>query len=162
MMKRMTTGIGLLLVAALALAAEYKQLGWEDLLPGGVAPPMPSHDGGYMEPGLDPNASPAYPIGVVSELNGEAIKIPGFPVPLDVSGDEVTSMLLVPYFGACIHLPPPPANQVVYVEFETPAVIESLWEPVWVTGTMTLESFTSGVGDASYTLKGDGIEVYDY
>ncbi len=147
--------------AGIASAEDTKTIGWEDLLPGGVAPQLPSHSSGFD---LDPNAgqAPLYPMGVVSELDGKSIKIPGFAVPLDVTGDDVKSMLLVPYFGACIHLPPPPSNQVVYVKFAEPKAIESIWEPIWVTGTMTTEGYSSAVGRASYTLDAIAVEAYQY
>lgn len=100
--------------------------------------------------------------GVVPELNGENVKLPGFVVPLDVVGDKVASFLLVPYFGACIHVPPPPPNQIVYVEFEDPVKLESMYDPVWVTGKLGLEGHSSTLAKAGYSMKGTSLEEYRY
>ncbi len=55
---------------------------------------------------------------VRNELNGSKVKIPGFVIPLEGDDKAVTEFLLVPYFGACIHVPPPPPNQIIYVKFK--------------------------------------------
>jgi len=54
---------------------------------------------------------------VVKELNGQKVSIPGYLLPLEITGSSVTEFLLVPYFGACIHAPPPPPNQIVHVTY---------------------------------------------
>ena len=100
--------------------------------------------------------------GVVPELNGEHVKLPGFVVPLDVVGDKVASLLLVPYFGACIHVPPPPPNQIVYVEFEDPVKLESMYDPVWAIGELGLEGHSSTLARAGYSMKGKSLEKYQY
>jgi hypothetical protein len=53
---------------------------------------------------------------IVEDLNGRIVRMPGYLLPLDVIGAKVTEFLLVPYIGACIHVPPPPPNQIVYVK----------------------------------------------
>ena len=100
--------------------------------------------------------------GVVPELNGQMVKIPGFIVPLDLVDGKVTSSLLVPYFGACIHVPPPPPNQIVHVKFAQPIDMDSIWDPVWVTGKLGLERFASDLAEAGYSMEAEGIEVYRY
>lgn len=97
---------------------------------------------------------------VVTELNGKQIRIPGYIVPLDFAGTELSEFLLVPYFGACIHVPPPPANQIVYVKLKNPFNAEGMFVPVWVTGTLTTEAHLNLVGDAGYTLEADNVELY--
>ena len=153
----------LAITVSAALAGEKpRELGWEELLPAGTPQVIPDHSQPMDQVQPLFGDGPQYPTGVVAELNGESVKIPGFIVPLDVSGDDISSFLLVPYFGACIHLPPPPPNQIVYVTFEQPIQIESIWEPVWVTGTMITEGHRSNVGEAGYTLRGAGIDPYEY
>jgi hypothetical protein len=44
------------------------------------------------------------------------VSIAGFVVPLDGEREKTREFLLVPYFGACIHAPAPPANQVIHVK----------------------------------------------
>jgi hypothetical protein len=99
-------------------------------------------------------------------LQGQRIKIPGFVVPLDWGHDaRLGDFLLVPYFGACIHVPPPPANQIVYVRADDAPVGEGrevrLMDIVWVYGTINVERNDSGgMGASSYSMKPDKVEPY--
>ena len=89
---------------------------------------------------------------VDTSLGGKLIRMPGYALPLEQSPDGVTEFLLVPYVGACIHVPPPPANQIVYVTLPEAYRIANLYEPVWITGTLQVEaasrnlSFIDGAG----------------
>jgi hypothetical protein len=74
----------------------------------------------------------------------------------------VSEFLLVPYFGSCIHVPPPPPNQLVYVHTSKPAPIESIYDAYWVTGKLRLQSRNTRLGSAAYELNADKIEVYRY
>ena len=147
------------LIAFAGESSEVRELEWEDLLPPDQEPPASQW--------LDHSAIPSFdsfqiPTGVVPELNGQKVKIPGFMVPLDLVEGKVTSSLLVPYFGACIHVPPPPPNQIVYVKFEKPVEINSIWDPVWVIGKLGLEPYASEIAEAGYSMEGEGIEAYQY
>ncbi|MGD2119698.1 MAG: DUF3299 domain-containing protein, partial [Chromatiales bacterium] len=74
---------------------------------------------------------------VVPELEGQRVKLPGFVVPLEMETDRIEQFLLVPYYGACIHVPPPPSNQSIYVVTrKDKAYIGKLFDTVWVTGTI--------------------------
>ena len=74
---------------------------------------------------------------LVDDLDGREIQIAGYALPLELSGTAVTEFLLVPYVGACIHVPPPPTNQMVHVRIPAGYESEELYEPVWVTGRIT-------------------------
>ncbi len=89
---------------------------------------------------------------VVEQFDGVNVELSGFVVPLEMDEDQVLSFLLVPYFGACIHTPPPPSNQIVYVESQVGFELRSLDEPMTVTGTLMIERRESDVGSAGYTL----------
>ena len=91
-------------------------------------------------------------------LNGHEVKIPGFMVPLEDSQKAVTEFLLVPSPQACIHVPAPPPNQMVYVKMKTGA--EVAFGPIWVYGTLNLVTKKSMYGEASFELIGDSIEPY--
>ena len=91
-------------------------------------------------------------------LNGKLIKIPGFMVPLEDSQKAVTEFLLVPSPQACIHVPPPPPNQMVYVKMKVGS--EVAFGPIWVYGTLNLVTKKSIYGEASFELIGDSIEPY--
>jgi hypothetical protein len=99
---------------------------------------------------------------VVQDLAGKRIKLPGFVVPLDTDGQETGEFLLVPYYGACIHVPPPPANQTVYVQTEKGKEYSGgLFDTVWVTGTLKVESSASDLAEAGYRLEATRIEPYE-
>lgn len=106
---------------------------------------------------------------VVEELNGKNIRMPGYVLPLEFDGQKVTEFFLVPYVGACIHVPPPPPNQMVYVNSNVGIETKGLYDPVWVEGTISTIGKTNpwtaydGVVDisAGYTMQADEIEPYE-
>ena len=151
--------IGLIAAAFTFVQAEApRTISWADLVPEGdqvasAATPQ-SHDGG---PGMQTGSAEA-----VMELDGQLIRMPGFMLPLDYTErGKVRGFLLVPYYGACIHVPPPPPNQIVFVDSSAdPVDSKGLWDPVWVTGTMTVKMNENDLGDAAYTLTLQGMEPY--
>ena len=82
-------------------------------------------------------------------------------VPLEGSSDTTTEFLLVPYFGACIHVPPPPPNQIVYVKFSTGVPIDNIYDAVWVTGTLATQVWQGDLATVGYTLQGIEVTPYD-
>ena len=106
---------------------------------------------------------------VVGDLDGALVRMPGYALPLEATDKGVKEFLLVPYVGACIHTPPPPPNQTVYVELGEAYAVKSLYEPVWITGQIKVQassralSFVDGQADipTGYTLKGLAIEPYE-
>lgn len=99
----------------------------------------------------------------VLSLDGEYVRLPGFVVPLESDeGGLISEFLLVPYFGACIHVPPPPPNQIVYVTLDEPFNLVSLQQPYWIQGRLLVETYASEVAATAYTLRADRIEKYDY
>ena len=99
---------------------------------------------------------------IVEELDGKRVKLPGFVVPLDMDGQNIGEFLLVPYYGACIHVPPPPANQTVHVVTDTDREYQGgLFDPVWVSGTLKVESSSSELAEAGYRLEATTVEAYE-
>jgi hypothetical protein len=96
------------------------------------------------------------------KLDGKTVKIPGYIVPLDHIGFGVVEFMLVPFIGACIHVPPPPPNQLIYVTTEKPWDAMTLWEPIWVTGTIIVKAQTNIWAETGYQISADEIEFYDY
>lgn len=124
----------------------------------GGPPPPPLPEGEWMsvkrrQPGSD------LPPRVVTELNGKRVKIGGYVVPLDFEATTVKEFLLVPFVGACVHVPPPPANQIVYVKTEKGFPLGGLFDPVNVTGTIKTETAFTGLADAGYTIDADSVEA---
>lgn len=97
---------------------------------------------------------------VVRTMHGRRIRIPGFVVPLEGDGRTVREFLLVPYFGACIHVPPPPANQLIHVLPEKPIPGEWNMVPVWVSGVLGVARTESELGNAGYQLRAVKVEEY--
>lgn len=99
---------------------------------------------------------------IVEALDGHRVRLPGFVVPLEGDGKKLTEFFLVPYYGACIHVPPPPANQIVYVRVpEADAEIREAFDTVWVTGMLSAKSFKSDLGNAGYQLQAETITPYE-
>lgn len=97
-------------------------------------------------------------LDVVEELNGTRVRMRGFVVPLSFEGTRVKDFLLVPYVGACIHVPPPPANQIVFIEAGTPVEIAGIFEAVAVTGTMRTEAMSNEIASFGYQIVAEQIE----
>lgn len=91
---------------------------------------------------------------------GRHVRIPGFIVPLEDSREGMKEFLLVPYFGACIHSPPPPANQIIHVLPATPARGVKSMDAVWITGTLSRERTDSYMGVSGYRIAATRIEPY--
>ncbi|MDJ0870612.1 MAG: DUF3299 domain-containing protein [Gammaproteobacteria bacterium] len=99
---------------------------------------------------------------VVPDLDGKRIKLPGFMVPLEMNAETIREFLLVPYFGACIHVPPPPANQTVHVVTgEGKEYRGQLFDTVWVTGTVRVEHLSSELAEAGYQMQDARVEPYE-
>ena len=105
---------------------------------------------------------------VNENLNGQQVRLAGYVLPLEMGGSKITEFLLVPYVGACIHEPVPPANQIVRVKFERGFEVDGRFTPVWVQGRMItqignselfLKDGTASI-PSSYTLEAGSIENY--
>jgi hypothetical protein len=179
------TSVGLLLKLTLAMttspafaADTPRQLKWADLVPKNVVaaplkaksffggstpmpeggpPPPPLPEGNFMsvkrrQPGSD------RPPEIVPELQGQNVSIGGYVVPLDFDSTTVKEFLLVPFVGACIHVPPPPANQIIYVKTEKGFEVGGAFDPVTVTGRINTTVAFTGLADAGYTIDAASVE----
>ena len=161
----------LLSVSSPLWAAEPRMLTWEDMIPPDapkIAPiTAPIHNLSGLADALSVESAPAAHqqsphAPVVKALDGQNVRLPGYIVPLEVSEEgRVTEFLLVPYFGACIHVPPPPSNQIVHVTSELGVKVEELYQPYWIEGPMQVKSSTSELADAGYQMEADKILVYE-
>ena len=146
------------LMAAGAQAADYRTIEWIELMPADdleafLNPPESLND---IEDGTEADQiagqldnrsavdvddtrykQALVSTRVIDAFDGQAIRVPGFIVPLEHDAQQrVTRFFLVPYYGACIHVPPPPPNQIIYAEYPKGFKLESLYEPFWMSGTM--------------------------
>jgi hypothetical protein len=99
--------------------------------------------------------------GLVHDYDGERVRLPGYVLPLDFAGTSIQEFLLVPYVGACIHVPPPPPNQIVYVTIEEGIEVRGMFEPVWVTGTFDTASISNELADIGYRIEAESVEPYE-
>lgn len=150
-----------------------REIGWDDLIPAGwiteeLLAQLNLDELAEVEDS-DPRAQAALQkilaewerAPVVEELGGQTVRIPGFVVPLEGDGKSIREFLLVPYFGACVHTPPPPSNQLIHV-----LPMQSIpgdWDmtPVWVVGELSITRFDSSLGSAGYQLRARLVEQYD-
>jgi hypothetical protein len=93
-------------------------------------------------------------------LDGAEVRLAGFVVPLEREGNALREFLLVPYFGACIHVPPPPANQIVHVVSPKPVPNAATMDAVWVSGKLALSATATAMGRSSYRLTAATVEAY--
>lgn len=153
-----------------APTSTFKEISWEDLAPKGWDPYKKLRDAkvGLLIDG-DPKTAT-----LMSELrqeldnaptndtvNGQAIKLPGYVVPLEESKEGLTEFLLVPYFGACIHSPPPPSNQIVHVALARPLKGFRSMDAVWVSGSLSVTRQASAMGTSGYALRASRVERYE-
>lgn len=151
----------IVLTAGMAQAAP-RQVTWDDL----IAPGAPyseivgdgeiDFDNDRWKPEYDENANQMNP-----ELDDSDIRIPGYMLPVDVDAEGVHGFILVPYAGACVHTPPPPPNQVVYVTTQTPWRSDSMWDVVWVEGRMAIKQQSTDLAEIGYELTADQIELFE-
>lgn len=171
--------------AAPIVAAEksdaYEEIEWQDLIPKEdlealMNPPeyLDEIEDGSSEDVLDDklkmqqdDADDAYQRAltstkVISEFNQRKIRLPGFIVPLDFDDHQViTTFLLVPFFGACIHLPPPPPNQIIFATYEPGLSLEDLSDAFFVEGTIFTEIKESDLATSAYSMTIDRILPYE-
>ena len=148
----------------------YRVTRWEDLVPPGWDPMKEFKDLnlGALDD-ADPRAlqmmkrvrevwdnAPANPA-----LEGKPVRIPGFVVPLEETPEGIKEFLLVPYFGACIHSPPPPANQIIHVLPMALAKGVRSMDAVWISGTLTRNKSDTYMGASSWHLDARAVEPYN-
>ncbi len=145
------------------VASSPLEIGWDDLIPPGV-PYAEIIGEGEMDvendtwhPIFDANATK-----LNDKLNGAFVRIPGYMVPLQIGSKGVSEFILVPYAGACIHVPPPPPNQIIIVSTKEPWSNSELFVPVWVVGQMSTRIQTTEIAQAGYSMDAHSIELYEW
>ncbi|WP_243721878.1 DUF3299 domain-containing protein [Meridianimarinicoccus aquatilis] len=148
------------LVPTLGFAEEVIDLDWEDLLPQDnssvpeILRGIVQHDNAPLSSQQPTSAQ------VRTDWNGKVVRIPGYIVPIDYRGTGVVAFILVPYVGACVHVPPPPANQLVLVTTDKPYESVGLFEAVQVTGVFGAASTSTQLADIGYALSADTVEPF--
>lgn len=170
-MRRLIALFCLILAVVGAGAGEpFRDIKWEDLVPKGWDPAREFKGlklGNLQD--SDPRAmelldrlkqawddAPAEPA-----FEGARIRLPGFVVPLENKGGRISEFLLVPYFGACIHSPPPPANQIIHVVPRQPLKDMQTMSAVWASGTLSLKRADSPWGKSGYRMAAEVVVPYE-
>lgn len=155
-----------------AKPAKAVEISWDDLIPQGWDPSSEFADlieqGAEAWEDTDPRAKELYArlrkvwdsAPVVPEMAGKNVRLPGYVVALEEGKDGLREMLLVPNFGACIHTPPPPANQIIHVRLPKPAKGYESLDAVWITGKLEVKRNDSEMGVSGYAITAEKIEKY--
>ncbi|KPF58243.1 hypothetical protein D621_06525 [beta proteobacterium AAP51] len=153
-----------------APATGFKTITWEALVPADWDPfaEFKGIDLASMQDG-DPRANELLKrmreiwdrAPVNTALVGQRVRIPGFVVPLEDTKDGIKEFLLVPYFGACIHSPPPPSNQIIHVLPKTAVKGIRSMDAVWITGTLSNTQTDSYMGASSWRVDAVGVVPYE-
>jgi len=148
------------LISFASIANPPKEIFWEDLIPQGHVQidtqAQANHEGSeqnWVQPDLD--------APVVKALDGQSVSLPGFVVPLEGDSELITEFLLVPYFGACIHVPPPPPNQLVHVTIKGGVPIDSLYDAIVVTGIIKTQTWSGEIAQVGYTMQAVGVAPFE-
>ncbi len=152
--------ISLLFISVASCANPPQEIFWEDLIPKGHmqidTQAQANHEGSdqnWVQPDLD--------APMVKALDGQSVSLPGFVVPLEGDSEVITEFLLVPYFGACIHVPPPPPNQIVHVTIKGGVPIDSLYDAIVVTGIISTETWSGEIAQVGYKMKAVGVAPFE-
>jgi len=174
-------GIWILSFPKLVLANQATEISWDDLVPEDWNPNSVFEQYSYEE--LNAMTDEQYysleeqfqkildASPTVDGLDGKKVRIPGYMLPLEYTDTSIKEFLLVPYFGACVHTPPPPANQIIHGKIENQLFMSELFEPVWISGTIQTIRSKSSLGesgvdetlliDTGYSMTVDEVELYD-
>jgi hypothetical protein len=91
---------------------------------------------------------------VNTELDGQSVRIPGFVVPLEFDeAQTISQFFLVPYFGACLHMPPPPPNQIILVDAPAGVQMAALYEPFWIEGQISTTVSENDMAKSAYAMQ---------
>lgn len=97
---------------------------------------------------------------VNAAMQGRAVRLPGYVVPLEQTAAGMTEILVVPYFGACIHTPPPPANQIIHVVLRAPIKALRAMDAIWLSGVLDTGRADTAMGTSGYRMTAATVEPY--
>lgn len=157
---------------SVASSSEVMEIDWDALIPDSYRPDtdlLEQYNNGEIEEtdpriiALDKQMQELFDLAPVnSELAGRMVKLPGFVIPIEHEGDKISEFLLVPYHGACIHVPAPPANQIVYVRVPGGTTAASrVYDTVWVTGRLAIEQIDNDVAESGYVMEAAEVEPFE-
>ena len=162
-MRVLTLIAALLLSSAaplLAADAAPRELDWLELMPKDevdalMETPTVAHEGSLKQ--VQTGSFRA-----IKELHGEKVKIAGYIVPVEVDGEnQMSEFFIVPYFGACIHVPPPPPNQIILARLAKPIPVTEIYDAYWIEGTLNVEQIKNDIAASAYTLTSTKVTLWE-
>jgi hypothetical protein len=151
----------LLLLANAAIAAESpRELDWLEMMPKDEVDALTSqtaveHSGMFK-------AEQTGSFRVIEDLDDQHVKIAGYIVPVEVDGEnQMSEFFIVPYFGACIHVPPPPPNQIILARLKKPIPVTDIYDAFWIEGTLNVETIHNDIASAAYTMDVEGVKLWE-
>jgi hypothetical protein len=151
----------LILAVGVSAAPKTLDLTWDQLVPEGSGGPDYTRVSPVLQIVKSLMSGDAEPPPVVASLDGRGVRLSGYVVPLKHEGMRVSEFLLVPYVGACIHVPPPPRNQIVYVTVKNPIRVRGLFTAVTVTGIMSTRSSETELARTGYRIADGDVRPYE-
>lgn len=168
--------IFLLSALCITAQAQEQELDWLELLPPEdlqalldmpeIGHDTPEEDSAFYSQGLK-NTDPDLPAVMrstrtVAKFDGQSVLVAGYPVPLQADDDgKYQEFFLVPYPGVCIHVPPPPPNQILLVRYPKGYSFADIYEPIWVKGTLHIDQQANDLADSSYRLDAKSVRAID-
>jgi len=160
-MKKWMIAVGLLTASVLSAASTaYEELDWLEL--------MPKEE---VEALMDAQRQPMDHLTMgeqqgsfktVLGMDGRRVKMAGYIVPIEQNdAGLVTEFFLVPYFGACLHMPPPPPNNIIFVKLSKPGPEVDMFNAYWIEGTLKVARFDNDVASTAYTMSADSVKLYE-
>jgi uncharacterized protein len=162
-MKKILTLVLLAFIALAAFAANsavYKDTEWLDLMPKDEVEALKNAQGLPLDHTAKGEQIGSY--RTMPGLNNTKIRLAGYVVPVEQTDDgQMTEFFFVPYFGACIHVPPPPPNNIVYVKMATPIPAADMFNAYWLEGTIKTERLSNDIAATAYVMTGDSLKLYE-
>ncbi len=153
--------LSLFLASAWSFAADrYREVEWLDLMPKDEVEALEK----AQSLPVDHNAKGAQDgsFRTIKAFDKQKVRLAGYVVPVEQSADgKVSEFFFVPYFGACIHMPPPPPNNIVYVKMKEPVADADMFAAYWLEGTLKIERFNHDIAATAYTMDGDQLKIYE-
>lgn len=155
--------VSMLLLFGLAAhaAATFKETDWLELMPPDeVEAMLNASQSGIIDHSMKGSQHGTF--RTIPEMDGKKLKMAGYVVPMEFTDDgKVKEFYFVPYFGACIHMPPPPPNQLILARLSKPIDPPDIYEAFWVSGTLKIERTESDMAETAYAMDVADIRLYE-
>lgn len=162
-MKMLLTALAFSWVVTVAFAqaaSTYKDMEWLDLMPKEEVEALTNTLGLPVDHNAKGEQVGSF--ATVPGVNNTKIRLAGYVVPVEQTDDgQMTEFFFVPYFGACIHVPPPPPNNIVYVKMAKPIPAADMFNAYWLEGTIKTERLSNDIAATAYVMTGDALRLYE-